>query len=306
MRKVPLTTIGLSLAALGSTMLVAPAQAAINCGTAPTGGTLTSSGEYCQLVFDEPGDYTANIPASANQLFAIVIGGGGDFYAPYDHYAGNAGKVTYGDLSTSITNDLTIHIGEGGDGADDAATSGTDSSVSDPSMSNYVIAFGGSMDSIPGSTCTVPGFDGRWTSAGAGARTVSNMDQNTNSCVNAEGSGVNPSLGDIDSAGNAAPSIFSDLNQTFAKGGYVAISGDGITRTRNYGDGAGYTVDPTDDVIANAGDGSHGAAILRWRYVAPLANTGFDSVGSSAIAAALMATGSALAIASRARRRVSK
>jgi hypothetical protein len=55
-RKVPLTTIGLSLAALGSTMLVAPAQAAINCGTAPAGGNLTSNSGYCPLVFDEPGD----------------------------------------------------------------------------------------------------------------------------------------------------------------------------------------------------------------------------------------------------------
>lgn len=309
MPKVPLTTIGLSLAALGSTILGSPAQAAIDCGTSPFGGSMTHTADYCQVVFETPGDYAATVPASAKQLFAIVIGGGGDYYNPQEHYAGNAGKVTYGNLTASISNDLSIHVGEGGDGNDQVATPGNDSSVSDPSLSKYVTAYGGSIAGLSFSICTVPGFDGNITSAGPGARTDSNLNQSTHSCVGAEGSGVNPSLGDRDSDGHAVPAIFSNLNQTFGKGGFVAILNDGVNRNYNYGDGAGFTVDPVEDSIQNPGDGSNGAVILRWAFVAAngsLAATGSDAQGMSALAGGLITLGLGITVASRVRRRAAK
>ncbi|MEN9993210.1 MAG: hypothetical protein RLY83_780 [Actinomycetota bacterium] len=314
MRKPGLATVGFGLIGIGSSLFAAPAMAAVNCGTAPTGGTLTQSGDYCQLVFSTPGDYTFTVPASANQLFALVVGGGAgattDANAYHEGYAGSAGKVHYKDMSDSIAYDLSIHIGEGGpSGSDSALTNGSDSSVSSPATSNYAVSWGApGTQTTTNTACQEQNWTGGIISVGEGARTRDNLVATSNACLNGQGKGVNPSLENVDSDGNSVPAIFSDLNATFGTGGQTWSDGrDTPFAALQPGDGAGfqtYWQQSTFRSIQNRG--GNGIAYLRWRHVASLATTGSNSLEVSALAAGLIALGTGLTVASRVRRRASK
>lgn len=314
MSKSGLTIAGLGLIGIGSSLFAAPASAAINCGTAPAGGSLVQRGDYCQLVFNTPGDYTFTVPASANQLFALVVGGGAgattDPNSNHEGYAGSAGKVHYKDMSDSIDTDLSIHIGAGGpSGHDSALTNGSDSSVSAPATANYAISWGalGSQTSTT-TSCNEQYWTGGIISVGEGARTRDNLTSTSGACLNGQGKGVNPSLGDVDSDGNAVPSIFSDLDVTFGTGGQIwGTSLDTPFGDIQPGDGAGfqtYWQQSTFQAIQDNGGG--GVAYLRWRHVDALGNTGGNSGELSALAASLITLGAGLTVASRMRRRSSK
>lgn len=307
MRKPGLATIGFGLIGIGSTLFATPASAAIDCGTAPTGGTLTQSGDYCQLRFQTGGDYTFTVPTSANQLFALVVGGGAGatINSNNEGYAGSAGKVHYKDMTDSIGESLSIHIGAGGTGGSDSAnTSGNDSSVSSPSTSNYAVSWGAQGTQTSTSTwCTVTNWVGA-ISVGEGARTQSALSSNGNMCVNGQGAGVNPASNDVDSDAAARPAIFNDLNESFGIGGRIVISPSTIPAI-NFGDGGSFRVDATSgQFVGNPGNGGGGLAILRWRKV--LANTGSNAGDLSALAISLMTLGAGLTVASRMRRRASK
>lgn len=312
MRKPGLATIGFGLVGIGSSLFAAPASAAINCGTAPTGGTLTQSGDYCQLKFATPGDYSFTVPSSANQLFALVVGSGAgaltNVNSSSEGYAGSAGKVHYKDMTDSIAQQLSIHIGSGGtSGSDATAANGGDSSVNSQATANFAVSFGaaGTQTSYSNS-CTLPTWSTGILSVGEGARTANSLTNSGGACVAGEGQGVNPHNGDVDSDGNQVPSIFSDLNQTFGTGGRIKRNNDDVMLpTLTYGDGAGFQAGNNNfsDIQATAGGG---VAFLRWRHVGALANTGSDSAGTSALAAGLILAGAGLVAASRKRRSASK
>ena len=308
MRKPGLTTIGFGLVGIGSSLFAAPASAAISCGTAPTGGTLTQSGDYCQLKFATPGDYSFTVPSSASQLFALVVGGGAGGYIQGngDGYAGSAGKVHYKDMSDSINTPLSIHIGTGGPGGvDSGANGGTDSSVSAPATSDNAISFGASGSQTTLATqCALPGW-GVFLSLGEGSRTQMSMNAAGDSCINGQGAGVNPHVGNVDSDGHATPTIFRDLNTTYGTGGSIVVAPTALP-TVLAGDGGSLQATSTPATWnAAAASGGNGLAILRWKS-GGLANTGSDSVGTSALAAGLILAGTGLVVASRKRRTVSK
>ena len=313
MRKTSATFVGLGIFSLGASLIASPASAALNCGTAPTGGTLSQSGDYCQLVFSTPGDYEFTVPASANQLFALVVGSGAgattDPNPNHEGYAGSAGKVHYKDMSDSIDMPLSIHIGEGGpSGHDSALSNGSDSSVSSPTSSNYAVSYGALGTQTGYNThCDVPDWTGGLISVGEGARTADNLTATSNACLNGQGKGVNPSLGDVDSAGVTAPEIFSDLNQTFGTGGQIQASvDDSLYPSPQPGDGASLKVFTPNTFVQIQPNGGSGIAFLRWRHVESLAATGSNSGELSALAAGLMALGAAFTVASRVRRRTAK
>ncbi len=312
MRKPGLTAVGFGLIGIGSSLFASPAMAAIDCGTAPTGGTLTQASDYCQLVFSTAGDYSFTVPASANQLFALVVGGGAgaltDMNSNHEGYAGSAGKVHYKDMSDSIDFPLSIHIGTGGtSGTDAAAASGGDSSVSSPSTSNYAISFGASGSQTSANTwCNINNWNGGVLAVGEGARTVGSTSTNGNLCVGGNGLGVNPSLGNVDSDSASVPTIFADLNYTFGTGGPIKNGSDDIDQpAMKAGDGAGFQVLTAGTTFYQVKPaGGAGAAYLRWRHV--LANTGSNAGDLSALAISLMALGAGITVASRMRRRASK
>ncbi|MFM2385226.1 MAG: hypothetical protein RL166_1100 [Actinomycetota bacterium] len=297
MRKPGLATVGFGLIGIGSSLFAAPASAAIDCGTAPSGGTLTQSGDYCQLTYTTPGSYNFTVPSSAGQLFALVVGSGAGGYTDYPfHYAGAAGKVTYKDMSDSVGAPLSIQVGQGGTGGTDSAVAtGTDSSVSAPSTSNTAVAFGGVSGGAPSDNyCTMPG----WTAhlyVGPGARTSTSLAASGDSCLNGEGAGVNPSLGHPDSNGLATPSIFANLNQTFGTGGRIVRLPNVLDIPHTSGDGAGIELDITDDALSGPSrTGGNGVVILRWSEGTGLANTGSNSSDLSSVAASLITLGTAL------------
>lgn len=314
MRKPGLTAVGFGLIGIGSALFASPAVAAIDCGTAPTGGTLTQSGDYCQLVFSTPGDYSFTVPTSANELFALVVGGGAgaitDANSSHEGYAGSAGKVHYKDMTDSINSPLSIHVGTGGtSGTDFSAANGGDSSVSSPSTSNYAVSFGAAGTQTTDNTwCQITNWTGGVLAVGEGSRTVGSTSTNGHMCVGGNGLGVNPSLGNVDSEGASAPEIFSDLNYTFGTGGPIKFGGDDIDQpSMKVGDGAGFQVLTAGTTFYQVKPaGGNGAAYLRWRHVATLSNTGSNAGDLSALAISLMTLGAGLTAASRMRRRVSK
>jgi len=308
MRKPGLGSVGLGLIGLGSSLFAAPASAAIDCGTAPTGGTLTQSNGVCELTFETPGNYAFTVPTGAGQLYALVVGGGaGGFASNPFNYAGAAGKVTYKDMTDSIGAALTITIGTGGTGGSDAgAAGGTDSNVSAPSTSNTAVAYGGVAGSAPSDNyCVMPGWDMQLY-VGQGARTVTELSAQGANCEDGQGAGVNPSLGDVDSAATSVPAIFSNLDVTYGTGGQIVAVPYSLSAL-NPGDGGGLRVEPSDDTFdGGPRNGANGIAILRWRETPTLANTGSDSGSLSALAAGLIAAGLSLTLASRVRRRTAK
>ena len=314
MNKSSLAIAGLGLIGIGSSLFAAPASAAINCGTAPTGGSLVQRGDYCQLVFNTPGDYTFTVPASANQLFALVVGGGAgattDPNPNHEGYAGSAGKVHYKDMSDAIDSTLSIHIGAGGtSGNDSSQTSGNDSSVSAPATANYAVSFGAAgTQTTPTTACNEQYWVGGVLSLGEGARTRDNLVSTSGACLNGQGKGVNPSLGDVDSDGNAVPSIFSDLNVTFGTGGQMWGTGrDTPFGDIQPGDGAGFqTYWQQSTFMEIQSNGGNGVAYLRWRHVDALAPTGSNGTQLSLFASGLISLGAGLMLASRLRRRVAK
>lgn len=308
MRKPGLGSVGIGLIGLGSTLFASPAVAAIECGNAPSGGTLSQTGDVCQLSFSTPGDFSFTVPASADELFALVVGGGSGGYINFPfNYAGSAGKVTYKDMSDSIGNALTIRVGSGGvGGQEQSAANGTDSSVSAPSSANYAVAYAGMAGAAPSSSgCTMTGWDSQLFT-GEGARTTSSLAAQGDSCLNGQGAGVNPSLGDVDSFATSVPSIFSNLNQTFGTGGRIVSVPENLPELFA-GDGGGLRIVAEGNTFEGGPrNGSNGIAVLRWRDLPDLANTGSVSGSLSALAAGLIAAGAGMSLIATARRRTAK
>lgn len=310
MRKPGLAAVGLGLIGIGSSLVASPATAAINCGTPTNGGIMTHTGDYCELVFATPGDYTFTVPSSANQLFALVAGGGSGAYNFNDQfgYSGNGGQVVYSDLTDSINSELAVHVGSGGatNPTGSEINAGGDSSVSSGNQTTG--AFGGGSPYID-HQCMIPDFS--WSLfLGNGALTAASVNDETVDCTGKAGLGVNPHNGDVDSDGNATPSIFASLDESFGDGGIIQPStlmpaGLGV------GSGAHLVVTTTGPDINTISSntyqhGGNGTVILRWRNVAALASTGSNTGELSALAASLIALGTGLTVAAKVRRRTAQ
>jgi hypothetical protein len=206
-------TTGLATVAVNliATATGANAATVAGCGDAPAGGTLTNEGSYCQLVFDTAGSHEWTLPAGITGLTALLVGGGGGSGPGYGSstgggwgYGGNGGDVVYSDLSTEPASTvLTAVVGDGGAAAagTSTATAGGSSSISSTSGA-LATAVGGIGDSGYGGayTGTYAGYYGN----GAGVNGTSTSE-----------AGLNPK-NDV-----AAPSLFSDLNYEYGRGGIV-------------------------------------------------------------------------------------
>ncbi len=311
MRKTGIATFSIGLIGLGTTMIASPATAAIDCGTAPAGGTLTQGGDYCQVAFSTPGDFGFNVPSSATELYSLVAGAGSgvDIFDGASGYAGNGGQVKFTDLTASLTLPLAIHVGLGGasNPTGSEVNAGGDSSVNSGSQSG--VAFGG-VTNARDHKCNFTGYMGQL-GVGNGARTAADINDLSVACTGHEGHGVNPHNGDVDSAGSAVPTIFSDLDQNFGEGGIAQLD-TVMPSGLDVGSGANLVVTMASSEISTntSAHGSDGQVILRWKSAAAatptLAETGAAGTNMNLFGFASIVTGLGVMSSSLLRKRATK
>ncbi len=307
MTKRTMSAVGISAIVAGSSFITLPAQAAVDCGTAPSGSTITTIGDVCQLAITAGGaNINFTVPESATQLFALVIGGGGgSIFNSAEGYAGNAGQVRYFDMSASVGTEITMIVGDGGTNGDTEEIAGEDSSVSSALSGQNVTATGADFNyDIDNAYCTQDSWTSTATFAGTGARALKVSENNDDICGNGINRGVNPANGDRDSNNVATPAIFSTLSKTFGTGGRIKDQSQSLP-TINPGDGAGFKVDIDAGPFVSRQNAADGAVYLRWRAGSSLANTGSNSFDNSIFAASLLGAGLAL-IALSTRRKKSR
>lgn len=309
MSKVTLGAVGLGLVGVGSTLLSFPAQAAMSCGTAPAGGTLLATTDYCQLTFSTAGSYEVTVPSSATGLYAILVGAGsgvGDASFSNVGYAGSGGLVKYLDLTDQIGNEITVNVGSGGTVANNTSTNpGTDTALI--YSSTGASAFTNTYQSDFNDSCNISGYSGGNSFImflGKDAKNSHRLTASSQDCTNKFGLGINPSAGDHDSSNNPVPAIFRNYDAWLGAGGQIAI--DGTPTPGGFGAGGSFSVSSSDLSFSNVQAGHDGAAIFRWEQKTGLGNTGSDSASMSELAAGLMIAGLGVTLASRVRRRVSK
>lgn len=309
MSKSKIGVVGLGLVGLGSTILASPAQAAMSCGTAPTGGTLVSGVNYCQLTFSTSGSYSVTIPNSASELYAILVGSGSGAGADQNvhvAYAGSGGRVKYVNLTNQINTEITVNVGAGGTSStNQSATPGVDTAVIWAGGGNS--AWTGNYSSNGSDYCSIPSFNSNTQSyimyLGVDSKLGRRLANANDTCTNGHGLGINPSAGDPDTDGNPVPAIFSNYNAKLGTGGEIAIST--APAAAGFGAGGSLTVSDVDLAFSNVQSGQDGAAIFRWKQT-ELSNTGSNSQELSIMAAGLITLGAGLMVGSRVRRRVQK
>lgn len=297
MKKI-VSAIGVSVLGLGASFFASPALASglVDCGTAPTGGTMTESGGVCTLTFDDAGTYSFTTPAAVADFQALLVGaGGGAWVNGTNGYAGSGGKVKYVPLGSGATSKVfAIVVGLGGPSDAVSPLDGTDSTITYDSQT--LLASRGYMSN---GWCVVTGSgtDQTGVGNGAGGDTPSS---NGEQCVTAPG--VNPSAGNVDSTGLAVPALFANYNLNLGKGGSVLVSPAGLP-TLTAGAGASVIMDnATTSSVANDAKAGDGLVVLRWSLEdAPddLANTGSESSELLAVAAGAIGVGAVLVVAKR-------
>lgn len=297
MSKKFLSIAGVGFLSLGSAFMATPASATnANCGTAPTGGTMTSSGNVCTLTFSTPGDYTFT-PSVIGDLQAIMVSGGGGAEAHGDvGYAGNGGDVYYVDLSdetAGVPIDLTV--GVGGDGGP-TATNGSQSQIGD------VVASGGNANYYDGSTYCALAGGVNIVGLGDGSKTNATTRDGEN-CGTA-GTGLNPSVDTTDSYDNEFGALFKNYDQELGAGGKL-YSDQNFDTDIPAGMGASLEMIIGDQTVGQVGDGGPGLVVFRWTVDggSSLANTGADSTQLSALAGGSLLLGAGLMVAGAVRRR---
>jgi hypothetical protein len=300
---------GVAILGLGSSFLPSSAQAAelADCGTAPAGGTLTLTGDVCQLTFSTPGTYSFTTPSSALGIAGLLVGGGGGSdnrppapgVASNIGYAGSGGKVTYVDLTEAVAGDV-ISMTVGGGGASSTAGSPLDGEASTMTRGVAVSTAAGGTKGNGSIYCVFEGDNLNYYGVGDGAagNTPSRAGE---ACVLALG--VNPSLGAVDSTGNAASDLFASINQEFGSGGKL-VKTPAALPSRYSGAGANIVVDTAfPSSIAPVADsaGANGLATIVWQLPAPapveptaLADTGSDAYAPLLVGAGAMALGAVM------------
>lgn len=297
------SAIGVSILGLGTSFLASPALAVglSDCGTAPTGGTMTESGGVCTLTFDDAGTYSFTTPAALTDLQALLVGGGGGAWVSGSTgYAGSGGKVKYAPLGANASGKaFTIVVGLGGPSDPVSPLDGGDSTITYDSQTTTAVR--GYMSN---GYCAVNGSGSTYTGVGNGAG-GDTPSSNGEACVTAPG--VNPGSGNIDSTSLPVPSLFADYNVSLGNGG-SALGSPTALPALTAGSGASVVMDTTALTAtahdAKAGDGM---VVFRWPIAdAPqdLANTGAQSTDLLVVASGTLAAGLALlAVRKRAKAR---
>lgn len=256
-----------------------------DCGTAPTGATLTFSNGVCETQFSTAGAFSYTVPSGASDLAAIAVGAGGGAYVLLrgngdDGYAGFGGQVRYVNLSQGVApgDSLAIVVGQGGD-TQVTPTDGGESKIT--VGSTPYVALGGDAGEnsyyciLNGNFSTYVGM-----ASGAGGPAV-NGPTPADAC-NAPGPGINPSLGTADNNANSVPTLFTSFNLELGIGGYVVSAPAALVQ--GVGQGGSVQADLTTNTVSNSMDGSNGLVAIRWKPTvtppaapAKLASTGSDS-----------------------------
>jgi hypothetical protein len=305
MSKKTISIAGLGLVGLGSTFFAAPAVAAIDCGTAPSGGVLTQNGGVCQLSFETAGTYTFTSTQAMTNIWALIVAGGGgaSISGSSEGYAGSGGEVRYADLVEDEWGvPYTILVGSGGDSSSSGGNPGQDSNMSN-GISSFV-TFGGAAGTMANGYCALQGNYSTYLGLGQGARTTSST-VNGETC-GADGLGVNPSAGNVDSFGNSVPAVFSNLNADYGHGGTLVAAPttlNSVTSQHAAGTGASVSLDLSNSTRIGNNDGLDGYVEIRWTPSGQLASTGSDSEALTWFGAGTIAAGMAFIARSRMRAR---
>ena len=268
------STLGLGASVSGA--LPAQALSVDGCGDQPTGGTLTLSGDICQVVFDSAGSYTYTLPTGISGLYALLVGAGGGGLingTPVDeYYAGEGGSVSYVDYSTASSGEvLTISVGGGGTTAV-TPTAGAPSTVTRASVTST--AAGGAGGSLT-DYCSITGSV--YVGHGHGSRTDASSGSDACTDVSKYGRGIIPSLAHPDSASTSVPSILSGINTEFGHGGRILVDTTHQSVEDGTGWGAGVTFTSGGTLVANDATGADGAVIFRF----PSSSSSGSNSGSS-------------------------
>lgn len=298
------SVVGISLFGIGSSLVAMPANAAslADCGTAPSGGTLSFSNNVCTLKFDSDGSYTFITPSVLSGLAAVISGaGGGAYVRNAEGYAGNGGKVLYADLSNSPANDmLLIVVGDGGTSGE-TPTAGAESGITYNGGLGNVEADGGAVGSISNGYCALNGSYSTYIGFGIGASGNASSGA-SDACVYSRG--INPSLNHADSNGTARTlATLANYNSELGKGGIAVDSALGQLPALKSGAGASLRMNTTTlEAVGNDAKGGDGLVVLRWSVGTSdsLANTGSESSNLLTVAGGAVAAG-AILMAARSR-----
>lgn len=293
-------SIGLALVGAVSASAVPPVE---GCGDAPTGATLTRTGDVCQLDFSTAGDFSWTVPSGLTGIYAMLAGGGGGAWAGGQNgYAGSGGDVVYATLTgTPAGTVVPVTVGAGGASGDGDQEPGEDTSID---AGSPVIASGGNEGNDPFSYC----YAGSWsvyTGNGQGAGGPAGPDGDD--CDVAAAPGVVPSTDD-DSNGDDPLAAFADLSTEFGAGGVVFTAPDPVPSVlESNGIGASVSMDIVESEVAVFNEfGADGRVIIRYdAQKTALAATGLDLSGLLAGAGALGLAGAVALVASRRRTRES-
>lgn len=272
----------LGMAALS---VVSPAAAAsvAGCGDEPAGGSLTRTGDVCQLDFTTPGAYAWTVPSGLTGLYAVLVGGGGGAFANGSDsgYSGSGGEVVYSDLTLAQAGAaVSVTVGFAGVTGASAPTAGSSSSVTVAVPAIAATALGGIAGGFfTPSYCVADGNFSTYVGNGNGAG-GDQAGPGGDDCATSASPGVRPSA-DADSNALAALPIFSSLTTEFGAGGRVLVSPQTLPAAPSLvGTGVGASalyVAPSTVPLADAAGGS-GRVIFRYAAT----DSGLAATGSTA------------------------
>ena len=224
-------------------------------GTLPTGGTITTSGNYRVHTFTSSGTFAVqNVPVSADILLVAGGGGGGGGSSGSTHSAaggGGGGMYTSTAQSLSASTNYTVTIGSGGAGNTTANSQGVSGGDTDFTGQTSAVGGGGGGTRNTSGTANHAGLNG-----GSGGGGV--PDTGTN---HVGGSGTS-------GQGNAGGTPDRNIGRAAAGGGGKGSAGQvpqdhtgGNGDSYNGGNGgSGGTNNYTGSTVTYAGGGGGGAA----------------------------------------------
>ena len=277
-----------SASILGISSLAIPnvAMASLqDCGTAPSGATLTFSNGVCEAQFSTAGTFSFTVPSGATDLAAIVLGAGGGAYVETfrsEGYTGNGGDVRYVNLaqSASAGSVLPVQVGSGGT-SQQAPTDGQASTITLGSTT-YLASGGEKGAGLGYNYCILDGSTSTYLGLGEGAGGPALL-VDTDKCAD-PAPGLNPSTDSSDNYSNTVPTIFSTLNVEFGVGGYLVETP--ATLVQGPGQGGSIEMNLSTPAVVNTLNGSHGLVALRWKPAIAPATTATPAATSAPAAAA--------------------
>lgn len=260
-----------------------------DCGTTPSGATLTFSNGVCEAQFSTAGTFSFTVPSGATDLAAIVLGAGGGAYVDTSRsegYTGNGGDVRYVNLAQSASAGSVLPIQVGSGGASQLAP--TDGQASTIALgSTTYLASGGVKGALGYGFCSLEGSYSTYLGLGDGAggqAVFVDFDDNNNPFCSDPGPGLNPSTDPSDNYSTTVPTIFSNLNVEFGVGGYLVETP--ATLVQGPGQGGSIEMNLSTRGVVNTLNGSHGLVALRWKPAIAPATTATPAATSAPAAAA--------------------